>query len=62
VNINSFTFNSAISHSMEPNVVSEDINISISRSKSNLVSSNLSKELLTHSDLSSVSYIDRIEA
>ena len=47
---------------MEPNVISEDINISISRSKSNLVSSNLLKELLTHSDLSSVSYMDRIEA
>jgi len=59
VNINSFTFNSAISHSIEPNVVSKDMNISISRSKSNLLSSNLSRELLTHSDLSSVSYMDR---
>jgi len=51
-----------MSHSIELNVVSKDINIDLLRDKFSLLSSNLSRELLTHLDLSSISYIDRIEA
>ena len=61
VNINFFTNNFTIFHSIDSNIVSEDINIDVSKDKSNLSSPNLSRESLTHSDLSSVSYVDRME-
>jgi len=57
VNINFFTNNFTMSHSMDFNIVSEGI----PRGRSNLSSSNLSRESLTHSDFSFVLYIDRME-
>jgi len=51
-----------MSHSIKLNVVSKDINIDLLRDKFNLLSPNLSRELSTHLDLSSISYIDRVEA
>ena len=36
--------------------------MSLSRDRTNLASSNLSRELLTHLDLSSVPYMDKMEA
>ena len=62
VNINSFPINSAINHSIEVNTISEDANMDTLRGRSSSSSPNLSWKLLTHLDLSSVLYMDRIEA
>ena len=62
MNINSFTYNLAISYSKESNIVSKDINMNLPRDRSNSSSYNLSRELLTHPNFSSILYIDRIEA
>jgi len=62
VDINSFTYNSAMSNSMEPNAISKNVNMDLLRGRSNLSSSNLSRESLAYSNLSSVPYVDRIEA
>jgi len=51
-----------MSHFIELNVVSKDINIDLLRDRFNLLSPNLSRELSTHLNLSSISYMDRIEA
>ena len=57
VNINFITNNSTMSHSMDSNTVSEDINMDLLRSRSNLSSPNLSRESSSHLDLSSVPYV-----
>ena len=62
VDINSFTYNSAMSNSMEPNTISKNVNIDLLRGRSNLSSSNLSIKSLAYSNLSSVLYVDIIEA
>ena len=64
VNINSFSINSAINHSIEINTISEDANMDTLRGRlpSSSSSPNLSWKLLTYLDLSSVLYMDKIEA
>jgi len=61
-NINSFPINSAINHSIKVNTISEDINMDALRGRSNSLSPNLLWKSLTHSNLSFVLYVDRIEA
>jgi len=61
-NINLSSYNSAMSNSMEVNAISEDINMDEPRGRSLLSSPNTSKGMSAHSDLSSIPYVDRIEA
>ena len=61
-NINLSSYNSAMSNSMEVNAISEDINMDEPRGRSLLSSPNTSREMSAHSDLSSIPYVDRIEA
>ena len=60
-NTYSFLFFSAMLYSVEVNNISKDINMDKLRGKSKSSSTNSSRESLTHSDISSVPYIDRIE-
>ena len=60
-NINSSFHNSAMSHLIEVCAISEDVNMDVPRGRSILSSPNSSRELLAHSDLSSVPYVDRME-
>ena len=62
VNNNSFSFKSAMSHSKESNNTSEDINMDKPRGRSISSSPNLSRKSSTHSVLSSIPYVDRMEA
>ena len=61
-NKNSFLYKSAMSYSMKINIVSEDVNMDISRGRSIMPSLNLSRELSIYLDLSPQLYTDRIEA
>jgi len=61
-NINSSINILAISHSIEVNASSEDINIDELRGRSIASSPNSLRNPLAHSDLLSVPYMDRIEA
>ena len=61
-NINYSFYNSAMSHSIEVCAISEDVNVDVPRGRSISSSPNSSRELLAHSDLSSVPYVDRMEA
>ena len=61
-NINPFPFNLAMPYPIEINTVSKDINMNLPRDRSNSSSYNLSRDLLTHPNFSSILYIDRIEA
>jgi len=60
-NIYSFPFFSAMSHPVEVNNISEDINIDELSGRSKSSSINSSRESSTHSDISFVPYVDRIE-
>ena len=62
VNINSFFNISAMSCSIETNISSKDINMDKLRDKSIISSSNFLRNLLVHSDISPILYIDKIEA
>jgi len=61
-NINLYSYNSAMSNSMEVNAISEDTNMGEPRGRSLLSSPNTSRGMLAHSDLSSIPYVDRMEA
>jgi len=62
MNINFSSYNSAISHLVEVNTISKDININKLRGKFKLSNLNSFRESLVHLDISSISYMDRIEA
>jgi len=62
MNINSFFYKSAMSHSLEVNIIFENINMDKLRGRLRLSSQNSLRESLVQSNLSSVLYMDRIEA
>ena len=57
-----FSSQSAVSTSMKDNTTLEDVNMDEPRGRSTSSSPNASREPLAHSDLSSVLYVDRMEA
>ena len=62
MNINLSSYNSSISHLVKVNTISKDININKLRGKFKLFNLNFFRESLVHSDISSISYMNRIEA
>ena len=61
VDINLSSYNSAMSNSMGVNAIPKDINMDEPRGRSPSSSLNAPREMLAHSDLSSISYMDRME-
>ena len=62
MNINSFFYKLAMSHSLEVNIIFENINMDKLRGRLRLSSQNSLRESLVQLNLSSVLYMDRIEA
>ena len=55
------TYNSTLSSQIDPNAVSENVNMEVPRGRTNYSSTNTSRELSTHSNVSSVPYNIRME-
>ena len=62
MNINSFFYKLAMSHSLEVNIIFENINMDKLGGRLRSSSQNSLRESLVQSNLSSVLYMDRIEA
>jgi len=61
MNINLSSYNSTMSHSVEVNTISKDINIDELRGRFKSFNLNSSRESLVHLDISFISYMNRIE-